>query len=439
MGLKNFFNNIGKKSETAQLKTKSLGVGGSYEWLGRINPFAFKRISDNKNIEDGYLSNDDIYSIISYIARKGSTLDLVLQEERVDGTINKVPKTDPLFKLLAKPNPKQTKNDYFYELMVNYLLTGSAYQLKSNSVGYAVPNSLYVLPSQYVEPYKNPLDTFVDPIRGFYFSYNATRIEYPTDEIIDTVMFDPSYSSLKGVSPLQAGSLALKTSNTVHLAESSSIENNGASGIISTKSDTYQLSAEEREKIDVNFKKRIGGGSNFNKILTLNSGVEYTEIGKTPKELDMSNLDINKLRKFCNLYGISSQLFNDPTNKTYSNNLKEAKASVYTDVVIPVVEKLLESLNVYLIDPINTSKGRNYELVINTNNIESLQKDKKLEAEKNKINSESLLKIITSITSGDIDSETGKDILIHTLGLDETFADKVTSNLTVKTETETKQ
>jgi HK97 family phage portal protein len=439
MGFRNLFSQF-KQTFTSTSGTKSNSTFGTpvssvksnYEWLGKYSPYNFDKISEEAAIKDGYLSNEDIFSIISYIAKIGSTLDLVLQEEKSDGTIEVVEKTDKLYKLLMKPNDHQTKNDYFYELITNYLLTGSVYQLKNMSVGFNIPSSMFILPTQYVTPFKNTEDDFIDPIRGYYFSYNAKRVEYNPSEIIEIVMFDPSYTSLKGVSPLQSGRLALETSNTIHNAECSSIENNGASGIITSKNETYPLTSEERETVDNNFKKRSGGSNNFNKILTLNGSIEYTEIGKTPKELDLSTIDISKLRKFCNLYGVSSQLFNDPANKTF-NNLKEAKASLYTDLLIPLINKIIESMNVYLIDDINQSLSKNYLLSLNVDKIDVLQKDKKQEAEKNKIKSESLLNILKEITSGSISAETGKDILVYTLGLDETFAEKVTSSLIVQT------
>ncbi len=431
MGLSSFLNNLfNKKSINNNLDTKSRKIYSNNNkhnsWIGFRDNYKFGELGEEEIINDGYLTNEDIYSIINYISNLASNMEYVLKDKKGDVMFD-VDDNNDLKKLFTNPNPNQTITEYMQSLYVTYLLTGSSYQLKKTITGFNIPDALYVLPTQNIEPYKRS-NKFEAPISGYTFTWDNKENNYTRDKIIQTIMFDPTYKSLKGVSPLQGGRLALKTSNIVHHSESNMIENNGATGIISSESETYQLTPEERELLDENFKNRAGGSHNYNKILTVGNKINYTEIGKSPRELDLSGIDINKLRKFCNLYGINSQIFNDPTNKTY-NNLNEAKKSLYTDVLIPLANKFIDSFNNQLLKEINENSNSNYVLVLDPSKIESLQKDKKEEAVKNKTNTETILSITEKISAGTLSKESGIQILLYTIGMTEEEATNIVNSL----------
>jgi phage portal protein BeeE len=55
------------------------------------------------------------------------------------------------------------------------------------------------------------------------------------------------------------------------------------------------------------------------------------------------------MRKVFDVYGVSSETFNDPDNKTMSNK-REAIRSMYTDRVIPDVESFVDELQRWVSD-----------------------------------------------------------------------------------------
>ena len=433
MGLFDNFNfkNIFNKDKNMQTKAiKYYGeTKATHSWIGFRDGYTYDRLDESNIIKDGYLSNEDIYSIINFISNMASNMDYKLKEKGKDGSYQDVDENDDLYKLFKNPNKDQTITEYMQSIYISYLLTGSAYQLKEKITGFSIPDALHLLPTRYVEPYKNSTK-FNAPIKGYTFSWEGQDKNYSRDKVIQTIMYDPSYKNYKGLSPLQSGRMALKTSNSVHASESYMIENNGASGVISSESDTYQLTPEERELLDENFKKRVGGSHNYNKIVTVGNKINYTEIGKTPKELDLSGLDINKLRKFCNIYGINSQIFNDPSNKTF-NNLSEAKKSLYTDVLIPLVEKFIDSFNNQMIKDINEDMNSTYLLTLDTSKIEVLQKDKKEEATKNKILADTILNVTSKISIGELTKESGIQILVYSLGMALEDASNIINSLNI--------
>lgn len=391
--------------------------------------FSYKKFSIDDIIKEGYLSNEDVYSVINYISKLAGNMDYVLKiKDKKTGLLKTVDSNDDLYKLFNRPNQQQTMTDYFTSLYINYLLTGSVYQYKNKIVGFNIPKSLHIIPTQDVKPFKYSDKPFAE-VEGYEITFGNKTYDYTVEEIIETIMYNPT-ECLNGLSPLQAGRLTVKTSNIIHNSEYNMIKNNGASGIITSESETYKLTEEEQELIDDTFKNRSGGADNFNKILTLGNKVNYTPIGRTPAELDLSNNDMNKLRKICNIFGISSQLFNDPNNKTY-NNLNEAKKSLYVEVLIPLAYKMIESFNKFIINDINNNNIE-YVLTLDTSTIEVLQEDKKVLNESNKILTENILNVVNSVYNGIISKESGKQLLLYTLGISNEEVDKIINGINIQ-------
>ena len=207
------------------------------------------------------------------------------------------------------------------------------------------------------------------------------------------------------------------------------IENRGATGMISSDQEGYPLTEEEREEINERFKKNAGGSKNYNKMLTVGSKVKYTSLGLSPKDLTLTDLDLNKLRKFCNVYGMSSQLFNDPANKTF-NNLGEAKKSLYTEAAIPLAQLFVDSWNEHLTPIFSEKDGREYQIKLDTSQIEVLQSDQKQEAEKNKIVTESISSLASLVSKGELESAAAKNILVYSYGMSEEQANELIPDTT---------
>jgi HK97 family phage portal protein len=279
---------------------------------------------------------------------------------------------------------------------------------------------LRILPSQFVQVERVDTTDFFSDIKKYTFQIGR-MVEFMKEDVIWTQKLDPSYYCEKGLSPLTPLTNATSTSNQVHTAESNMIENRGATGMISSDANEgYGMLPDQVEEIEKQFQNRSGGARNFNKTLISPGKVKYTQLGLSPKDLLLTELDINKMRKFCNVYGLSSQLLNDPANKTF-NNLGEAKKSLYTEVCIPLVETFVNSWGKDLVPLFEAKDKKKYKICIETDSIEVLQGDKKLEAEKNNIMMQSIMSISKAVKMNEIDREQAVNILVfsHNLSLEE--------------------
>jgi len=433
---KMFTTNTEKKDHSFSVNSNS-SFKSWYSFSG-FSSFFYNRVNERQLINESYLSNDDVYSILNYLVNNTASIPLKLYEKRRNKWLEVEDINNDLLKLLNKPNPSQTQKEYRKEQYFNYLLTGDLFELKKASIGFTVPDYLHILPSQFVEVEKTN-KKFFDSVTNYKFTYGGFIENYLPEQVIHLKNYDPTYpETCKGLSPFQSGYSSLSTSNQVHEAEKSMIENRGATGMISSNKEDYPLTEEEREEVDKNFKGRIGGAKNYNKMITVSSNVKFTQLGANVKDLMLTEIDLNKMRKFCNLFGLSSQLFNDPANKTF-NNLAEAKKSFYTQAAIPLANIFVDNWNENLVPIFNEKDNKQYYIELDTSKIEELQKDKKQEAEKNKIVTESILSVATLVSTGQLERETAVNILIFVHGMEKQNAEMIIPKEATQTEQTTQE
>ena len=405
----------------------------SYSFFGSWGAWIYgNREEEEKLINEGYISNEDVFAVIDKLVKTASTIPIVLKVKQDDEFVPVTDMTNDFLRLLKMPNQDQTQKEYRVEQYLNYLLTGDAFEWKRVAAGFDFPTSLKIVPSQFTTINMMNENDFFSEVKNYQFCWGSQNTVFGPEDIIHTQNLDPSYLDNKGLSFLQPSYKALSTSNQVHNAEAHMIENRGATGMISSDQEGYPLTDEERKAIEEKFKQRAGGSHNYNKMLTVGSKVKYTSLGLSPKDLTLTDLDINKLRKFCNVYGLSSQLFNDPANKTF-NNLGEAKKSLYTESAIPLAQLFVDTWNEKLTPIFNEEDNAEYMIMIDTSQIEVLQSDQKAEAEKNKIVAESISSLASKVSMGQLDSQAAQNILVFSYGMTEEQASELipsNSNMT---------
>lgn len=388
---KGFFSNLfsGSKSHNTSSWSRS-------EWLGlKTGVPVHNQSNSSELINDGYARVSDIYSIVRKIAQTGASMELEVFKI-VNGEYE-LQTSGELFDLIMQPNKNQNQYEFKENGLTNLLTSGNIFLTGQNAIGFGdVFTSLSLLPPQYIDLQLQPSLDGVPQIQYIYEQdtiyqplnkENLKHIKYfnPTDYGVDTGW---------GLSPLSAGYLSMIASKELNIAEASILQNKGASGLLTNKGD-YPLDSDEAEEIQKALDKKISGAGKFGKIVTTNASVEYIQMGMSPTDLKLIESGVVKLRQLCNLYGVDSSLFNDPENKTY-NNRKEAQKSLYTESVIPSLQKFIWGLNEFVVPSYNKKDNAQYKISINKNHIPNLFEDEKLKSQTNFKNAEGFVKILES-------------------------------------------
>ena len=337
--IKDFFNN-------SKATIKSISTNTSWTTVeNRKSYFSFDKGKANiTNFLKAYAENPLVYMVINKIATTTASMPCTNESES---------KTSKVLELIKKPNTNQSEIEFKQELNESLLITGNALILFSDNSDFGIKETLHVLKVCNSNPkFKNGVLLGWDYVDDF-----NRKIYYSIDDVLhikttNTVSDNNNY--IWGLSPLQAGWIVIKSSNEKFNAEASIFKNRGIAGILTNGSDTPMLTSE-RERMQEEFDNEIGGADKYNKVKISTTDLNYINLGMSPTDLKLLDGITSSMRIISSLYGMPSVLFNDTSNSSY-NNYSTAVEISYSDVYIPLANKVNEKLSIFLSDKLGVDE-----------------------------------------------------------------------------------
>lgn len=252
--------------------------------------------------------------------------------------------------LLQWPNERTTWNDLVAEgagfkmIVGNEMLWGNLLDAGANK---GIPQELFNMPAQYMAPMA--VTRWPQRITGWQLNTGEIR-QFKNEEVLHVKFWNPEYnisgSGLMGMSPLRAGNRSITRNNHVKQASATQLENNGAAGIAFVDDPIVPANGREAQANAVKrtFANEYTGADNYGKVAFSGYKMGYVSVGTSLKDMDLSSIDATDLRRIFNLWGIPSQLGNDPDNKTY-NSLKEAEKALTVRCALPHLTAKRDHLN----------------------------------------------------------------------------------------------
>jgi HK97 family phage portal protein len=326
-------------------------------------------------VDDGYVANDIVYSIIKLItdkakiapfhvykvvdekaAKKYKSLaaqkDINLKElETLHKKAYELYTGDQrLNELLKYPNEEDCWSDLVEQWCGFKLITGNSFiygKLIESGNNQGKPYELFALPSQYMAIIAN-INVF-PPTRAGYQLYYGEMWSFDTKEILHDKYFNPQWGvtggQLYGQSPLRAAAKNLTRSNEAKTAAVASFQNGGPAGVLFMNDERFDpTSGQAQAQALKTAVSQKGGAANFNSIAVSGYKVDWKQIGLSPVELNIIESEKWDLKALCNIYGVPSQLLNDSDSKTY-NNQREGEKALTLRCAIPLLNALTENLN----------------------------------------------------------------------------------------------
>jgi HK97 family phage portal protein len=368
MGILNFF----KRSENGLIIPK-------YEQV--LELLKNKGISKSEWYS-AYENNVDAFSVIKKIVDASKEAPWIVQKKDTDGNWIKDDTTE-IQALLENPNDykQYTWNDIQEQVLIYLLCNGNAY-LYGEKLGNKVVE-LDVLPSKFMD-IKSSGNFFLPEVK-YTLEIDSTTKVIEREDLAHIKFFNPYYTTveegIKGLSLFQVAAHPIIVGNNRWEADASLLQNRGALGFITNKSER-PMTVEQAKEIQDSFDKNNNGTDKYGKVRVTNKDLSYVSMAMSSTDLQLLEKGVINLRAICNVFGLDSSLFNDPANKTY-NNRQEAEKALYTNAVIPLSRVLAAKYN-RLITRSYFPDG-NYRIYQDFERVEALQKDKKMEAEKDKI------------------------------------------------------
>ncbi|CAL1518181.1 hypothetical protein MMC2321_01922 [Chitinophaga sp. MM2321] len=386
------------------------------QWLDQKDPMwtpvtpIYPKIDQKASVDKGYVNNADVYSIISRKAQMASGIPFyvykikgeegkkwlreykaltsgeVVSSEAVAKSqiykvkaLQEVDDSNPINILLQRPNPGESQTE-FLEKCYGFLdITGNSYIWKeslSMGANQGVPKALYTIPSQYTTIV--PDGTFPVSIAGYMF-FLWGEMGLKKEEVIHLKYFNPDYqpdgSHLMGMPPLRAGAKTLARSDSEEDSATAQFQHGGPAGMIYNES----IQPDDQSNLQVGALKKkweaeTWGNKNRGKILFSAGKLGYIQTGLSPVDMDLIESGSMTFRKLCRIFKMPSAIFNDNEHATM-NNMEQFYKAAYTDGVIPMVIKMRDALNAFLLPDFGDSGE--YFIDADFSNIPVLQQDMK--------------------------------------------------------------
>jgi HK97 family phage portal protein len=361
---------------------------------------------DNKvdtYVKKGYQGNAMVYSIIQKLSekRKEATLNVMrktgnssksrykaLKKSANIENIAKsrlyqakefefVSESDPFFKIIKKPNPKQSSSQFIEDISKWWDIAGEFFIYgfrPENGLNRGKITEMYVLPSNLVELIQGDIMT---PIRGYKLMIGDQSIVFPPEDILHVKSFNPEWNingiQERGQPPLMAGSNLLQKNNAGIQSAMRNNENDGAKGVLSPdgRMGSEVLTSPQLGDLKQKIEDKVNGLQNKAKVVPSGLPMQYTAIGLSPVALDLiKGLEYDD-EKLCGLWGVNPVMFKPTATQA---NLEIAQKALVTDCCLPFLNMVEQELTEWL----TKEWGAQYVLDFDTQSYAELQPDMKM-------------------------------------------------------------
>ena len=358
-------------------------------------------------LEDGFNNNPILYSVISQMATKSSSVPISIKSIKDEGSykelnrlnqasrynltgVNYV-KSNKLYtkaynekelKLpFDKPNPLQTWAE-FIELYKTFIrINGNVYIYKfmpENGLNAGKVKGIYLLPSHLMEiiiKKDTSLIGIESPIEGYKLISHDVSITFKEEEVTHIKYANPNFdfngSHLYGMSPLRSLLKNIESSNLALDLNVKSMRNGTPFGFIHAKSPDRFLN-EHKEAIQTRLREADGSTGKLEQIMAIGVEAGFTRISLNPKELQLFEFLNFDQKQICNVLGWSDKLLNNDGGAKY-DNVKQYRKQVVTDNIIPDLELLAQAFNTDILP--NIKGYENTKIVFEYNQMPEMQQD----------------------------------------------------------------
>jgi HK97 family phage portal protein len=313
-------------------------VQDDYMWSGRdYSTFADK----------AYIKNVIATRAINVVAVAASSIPINLY--RFIGKEKKFRlKSHTLTSILNRPNCNMSRVAFIKSLIIYKQISGNAYILK---IGEHQPKELHLLRPDRMEviPGRDCM-----PI-GYHYKIGEYKKTYYVNkltgecDILHLKNFHPT-NDWYGLSPVEAASYSIDQHNQASLWNQSMLKNGARpSGafIVNSKEGDANLSDEQYMRLKEQINEYYMGPKNTGRPILLEGGLDWREMSISPKEMDFLKSKYNSAREIALAFGVPPQLLGIPGDNTYSN-LVEARVSLWEETILPMLNEIIESLNIWL-------------------------------------------------------------------------------------------
>lgn len=347
-----------------------------------------------ENIET-YITVDDVYSIVSYLAQTAARIPMY-GYEIVDDSSYKSMRNYSKTSLIGKYYQSKSMQDLPDEDVFSEFLRGMSYEdlVMYYTILY-ISGELFLY-KEVIELGPNAGKVILHPMKGQnvvvkvseYFPQRVVGYEYfdsgfegslSLEDVIHVKYFNPTIMNgqqWRGLSPLQVLTKRLTRLNAGMDASVAQMQNGGVPGIVYEKSDFAVETLGQRKNDFANY---LRNSSNKGAPYFAAGEMGYLPLGLSLADMDVSDLQGIDFTKLCNAYKFPEILLNNQDSSTF-NNVAAAEKMLYTNSILPNIYLFRDALLKGVV-PLYATDGVKRTIEIDLSEIPALQEDMKMQAD----------------------------------------------------------
>jgi len=307
--------------------------------------------STPKNYEafsrEGYQANVIVYMCVNKIATSIGSIPWFLI-----GRDKKPIEKHPLLDLLKQPNPMQAQSGFMESVSAYFSISGNSY-IEQVLVG-KTPTELWPLRPDRMRVVPGPTGV----PNAFIFGNSGQEKIFPVDvvknrsDILHMKTFNP-LDNWYGMSPIEAAMYSVDQHNESGKWNLSLLQNRATpSGAFTVKADSTNplgsIPDTNFNNLQQQIREDIAGAQNAGRILILEGGLDWKEMGLSPKEMDWIEGRNMSARDIALSFNVPPILLHIPGDSTYSN-VKEARLAFTQETILPRMDYFRDEFNRWLV------------------------------------------------------------------------------------------
>ncbi|MDR2157726.1 MAG: phage portal protein [Holosporaceae bacterium] len=328
--------------------TKKEDAFFSYQGIGspRWTPCRYDALS-----EEGFQKNVFVYRAVNLISKGIASISIVIKncDDRTENEL--------ITNIFKRPNRSQTRSSFF-ENLVNYLLiSGNAFVHCNDE------NELQCLRTDRVQIVPNKTKTAAE---SYVYCVDLSKFMLKKTDVLHLKFFNP-LNDWYGFSPLQAAARSIDQHNEMSKHNLSILQNGGRpSGCLMVKS-LENMTDEQRQQLRSDVQEAYAGTANSGKIMVLEGGFEWKEMGFSPKDLDFDSGKNTTAREIAQAFGVPPVLLGIRGDSAFTS-YKEARFHFWEDTILPIAESIRLEFSNWL----STRFNRPVEMIFDLDSIHAL-------------------------------------------------------------------
>ncbi len=317
-------------------------------------------------VRESYMKNPGAYRAVRLVAESVADIPWLVfdgDDEVAESRIGR---------LLESPNARQDRRAFLTALVTNLMLAGNAYVERAGAGDLA---ELHLL-----RPDKVSVETDGSgwPVALVWKNGSARRTVALEGENGEPAAachirdFHP-LDDVLGFAPLEAAATAIDIHNSASEWNKALIDNSArpSGALVYAPKSGSNLSADQFERLKTELQEGYQGARKAGRPLLLEGGLDWKQMGLTPKDMDFFEAKNSAAREIALAFGVPPLMLGLPGDNTHSN-YKEANRAFFRLTVMPLANRLADTFAGWL----GPLEGERIRLVPDADQVDALAQDR---------------------------------------------------------------